>query len=122
MRFPKLHRSRRSLSSRPRPGSTVTARVRDLRGDPYVRAFRFARQRIHHHWAAAIFFDQNQRAYVWYPESSFPVPVDERFVNAEGASRYAELFAERPVRDVLARLEERVTGLGPRATAPSQRH
>jgi hypothetical protein len=87
----------------------------DFAGDPRVRAFVFVRQRIHHNWAAAIFFDPDKSTYVWRPESNFPIPREERHRNPKGERRYAELLAGRPVHDVVLHLERRVIALAAKA-------
>jgi hypothetical protein len=90
---------------------SITAKVRGLRDDPYVRAFRFVRQRCHHHWASVVFFDRDRRAYLWSSEGNVPIPEKEQHRNPRGEQAYTELFARRPVGAVLGYLEKLVAEL-----------
>jgi hypothetical protein len=94
---------------------SLAERFSGLVSDPHVRAFQFARMRTHHQWADAIFFDPAQFAYVWRPESNLPPPEDPAFQRPKLERLYADLLAGRPIRDVLGRLEKRVTELVPEA-------
>ena len=86
-----------------------------LKGDAIVQGFIFARHRTHHHYAAAVYFDDATNAWTWYPESNLPLPEDEKDRSANLQPFYERHLAEMPVRNVLRHIEKLVTTLAPNA-------
>jgi hypothetical protein len=73
---------------------------------------RFARNRVHHHWAAAL---EISRADAWYPPREFEFrwkrieelpPAEGKRANEHGAEQYRRLMATRSADVVLSIMDE----------------
>lgn len=95
-----------------------------LIGDQDVRALRFVRNRQHHHKAAPVRRGQGVDQWIWHKAETFPEPqrgayragpkgqiAYERDLDRKGQRLYSRLLADKPVREVLRRLEQKVTAL-----------
>jgi hypothetical protein len=87
----------------------------ELRDNEHVLVLQFVRERTHHHWAGAIYFDRDRSAYVWYPEENLPLPREQKYRKDTRRQGYVRLLEGRPVDEVLAQLERRVIALAPNA-------
>jgi hypothetical protein len=99
-----------------------------FREDPDVRALRFLRNRIHHHYAAAVFIDPDTQEWRWYRAEVLPEPAREEYsedergeqayekhLDRKGEGFYRRQLEEQPMLDVFRRLEPLVIALAPDA-------
>ena len=86
-----------------------------IAGDVMVQGFLFVRHRTHHDFAAAVYFDAASGAWTWYPESNLPLPLDPRHESGKLKPFYEKHLAQKPVRDVLAHVEQLVVAVAPTA-------
>lgn len=104
----------------------------DLRGNVDLRALTFLRNRKHHHWAAAVYFDATTNAWRWCTPDVLPEPrrsaypagptgqrAYEKHLDRKGETVYRAQLAERPITDVFRRLEPIITALAPDADLAS---
>jgi hypothetical protein len=102
--------------------------VEEFRKDADVRALRFLRNRIHHHYAAAVFIDPDTQEWRWYRAEVLPEPAREEYSEDERGQRayeqhldrkgegfYRRQLEEQPMLDVFRRLEPLVIALAPDA-------
>lgn len=95
-----------------------------LVGNSDVRALRFVRNRQHHHNAAPVRKGKTADQWIWHTAETFPEPRRDSYADDEkgtaayeshldkkGERVYRELLADRPVREVLHRLEKTVRAL-----------
>ena len=104
----------RAIETTHKPPALKTGNQGDL------RALRFIRNRQHHHKAAPIRRGQNVDQWIWHSADTIPEPQrsDYRGLRAEfryrrdldrtGERIYRKQLADKPVRDVLNRLAQRV--------------
>jgi hypothetical protein len=68
-----------------------------LAQDPVLKALKFVRGRVHHHWASATSFDGEAEQWTWRIADNFPLPPGQRHRNAKGSFR-SGVRAARPGR------------------------
>ncbi len=83
----------------------------DLASDAQVQAFRFVRHRTHHHFSAAVFFDEASTEWTWGPAANMPLPEDPKYRQEKLERPYEQLLAGRPVREVMHHIEKLVVAL-----------
>jgi hypothetical protein len=84
-----------------------------LAQDAHVQGFVCARNRTHHSFAAAVYFDQAFDDWMWQPLEVLPEPSDAAHRNPKLCRCYSAHLERRPVRNVLERIEREVLNLVP---------
>jgi hypothetical protein len=80
----------------------------ELQADARVKGFTCARNRTHHGFAAAVYFDAGRRDWFWQPLDVLPEPTDPKHLNPKLCRCYAAHLERRPVGEVLAFVERAV--------------
>jgi hypothetical protein len=101
-----------------------TYKPASLIGNSDVRALRFVRNRQHHHKAAPVRRGEGVDQWIWHRAETIPEPRrDDYPANAGGETAYQthldrkgervyiKQLADKPVREVLKRLEQKVSAL-----------
>ena|SRR5947209_5417065 len=88
--------------------------LQGLEGNVHVKALNLVRDRTHHAFGAAVYFDQVAGEWRWYKVSILPA-ADPGYENEKGERKYEELLAEKPVRAVFERIDKAVRALAPGA-------
>jgi hypothetical protein len=108
---------------------SLVERRPDLAGNADVRALTFLRNRKHHHWAAAVYYDKaGTGEWRWFTADVLPEPRRSDYspdpdgqrrylthLDRGGESMYRQQLAQRPVREVFHRLEPVIIALAPDA-------
>jgi hypothetical protein len=66
------------------------------------------RNRTHHQFASAIYYDRDAREWRWYKLANLPLPDDLRYRNPAGERAYDRVAAERSLEYVLRHMERAV--------------